>query len=52
VRGEGAEKVDNTGVYHDMPKPSMLKSRLRVLISASVVGSACTEGSCESNLGR
>jgi hypothetical protein len=30
----------------------MLKSRLRVVISDSVVGSAWTEGSCESNFGR
>ena len=48
----GAEKVYNTGVYHDIPKPSMLKSRLRVVISDSVVGPAWTEGSRESNLGR
>ena len=48
----GGEKVERTGVYHAIPKPSTLKRRLRVVISASVVGSACVEGSWERSLGR
>jgi len=48
----GGEKVDSMGVYQAMPKPSTLKRRLRVVISASVVYSAWTDGSWESSLGR
>jgi len=48
----GGEKVERMGVYQAIPKPSTLKRRLRVEISASVVGCACTEGSWERSLGR
>lgn len=51
--GEGdGEKVEMLGVYQAMPKPSTLKRRLRVVISASVVGSALVEGLWERSLGR
>lgn len=48
----GGEKAESTGVYQAMPKPSTLKRRLRVVISASVVGSAWTAGSWERSIGR
>lgn len=48
----GWEKADIVGVYQAIPKPSTLNSRLRAVISASVVGSAWMEGSWERSFGR